>query len=80
MGHEKFIHDPWQAMLVKRDMNAVLENLMIGLADELKFVFDARFGTHTMEWKELNVLSTVKLIVAQGSSRFTVGLQLCKKF
>jgi hypothetical protein len=78
IGDHKFVFDPWQGMLVKRDMNAVLENLMVALDDELKFSFDERFGADTQTWKELTLLRTMRLMVAQGSSRFTVGLSLCK--
>jgi hypothetical protein len=78
LSHEKFISDPWQSLLVKRDMNRVLENLATALEDELKFTLDTRFDTDTEQWTELTLLQTVKLIVAQGSSRFTVGLPLCK--
>ena len=77
LGHHKYITDPWQGMLVKRDMNSVLENLVVALDDELKLAFDARFGTKANEWTDINLLRTMKLIVAQGSSRFTVGLPLC---
>lgn len=78
LSHEKFISDPWHSMLVKRDMNRVLENLAAALEDELKLTFDTRLGTGTEQWTELTLLQTMKLIVAQGSSRFTVGLPLCK--
>lgn len=64
--------------MVKRDMNAILERLMIALEDELKFAFDARFGTETKEWTEITLFKTMKKIVAQASSRFTVGLPMCK--
>lgn len=76
IGDEKFVLDPWHGWLVRRDMNAVLEKLMVALNDELKFAFDSRFGTST-DWKEFTLLKTMKSVVAQGSSRFIVGLPLC---
>ena len=77
-GHHKYGTDPWPVMTVKRDFNRVLEKLTATLNDEIKFAFDNRLGTNTNDWMELNVLKTMKLIIAQGSSRFTVGLPLCK--
>jgi hypothetical protein len=77
-GHEKYAIDPWQADLVKREINRVLERLMVSLNDELKFAFDKRLGMNTSAWTEFKVWETMKLIVAQGSSRFTVGLPLCE--
>jgi hypothetical protein len=77
VGNEKYIKDPWQGLIVRRDMNMVLERICAALNNELGFAFDQRFGTDENEWKELNVLKTMKMIVAQASSRFTVGLPLC---
>jgi hypothetical protein len=77
LGDEIYVLDPWQGLLVKRDLNAVLESIMVGLSSELKYALEARWGSDTEEWKELNVLKIMKLVIAQGSSRFTVGLPLC---
>lgn len=78
LWNSHFVADPWQGMVVKRDMNAVLENLMVSLDDELKFAFDSRFGEDTKEWKDITLWPTVQKIVGQASGRFTVGLPLCK--
>jgi hypothetical protein len=77
-GHRKYFTDPWQGQVLRRDMNAVLENLMVALNNELHLCFLWRFGSNTNEWKELDIYETMQVIVAQGSSRFTVGLLLCK--
>ena len=34
-GHNKFADDPWTGMLVKTDLNAVLENICAAMNDEL---------------------------------------------
>lgn len=78
LGHDRYVVDPWQGMLVKKEMNAVLENITAGLNDELAYAFDTRLGTATAEWKEIDLLDTMRLVVAQGASRFTVGLPLCE--
>jgi hypothetical protein len=77
LGSTKFLENPWHGLLVKLDMNRMLESLMVALDEELRFAFDQRFGTNT-QWTKIPILRTMKLIVAQGSSRFTVGLPLCK--
>lgn len=78
IGHRRHFLDPWQGLVLKRDMNAVLENVMVALNDDLQFCFNERFGTNTMDWKELDTYETMQDVIAQGSSRFTVGLPLCK--
>jgi hypothetical protein len=78
LGHTKYVGDPWQSMLVKREMNAVLENIVLGLNEELQVAFDAHFGTDDKSWKQISLLETMSMVVAQAASRFTVGLPLCK--
>lgn len=63
--------------MVKKDMNAILETLIVALEDELSFAFDSRFGT-AADWTDITLYGTMKKIVAQASSRFTVGLPMCK--
>lgn len=75
-GHKKYVEDPWQGMLVKHKLNAVLENIVQAMNDELQVAFDDVFGTDEHNWKELDVLVAVKIVVAQAASRFTVGLPL----
>ncbi|MCJ1379500.1 hypothetical protein MMC17_002601 [Xylographa soralifera] len=77
-GPKTLVTDAWQGMIVRRDMNRILERLVFVLNDELKYAFDTRFGTDAEDWTEINLYKTMKCIVAQGSSRFTVGLPLCR--
>lgn len=46
--------------------------------DELGVAIDTRLGIDTDGWTEIPLLSTMKLLIAQASSRFTVGAPLCK--
>ncbi|KAM6513676.1 hypothetical protein FALCPG4_016050 [Fusarium falciforme] len=78
LGHEKYVIDPWQGMLVKTELNSMLENICSALNNELKYAFDVHFGTDTENWKEIDLLPTVRQVVAQAASRFTVGLPLCR--
>lgn len=77
LGHTKYARDPWNGLMVKKDMNRVLETVMISLNEELTVAFDNQFGTNSDAWSDIQLLGTMKRIVAQGSSRFTVGLPLC---
>ena len=76
-GHGNYFLGPWQGMLIRRDMNAVLENLAVALNDELQFCFNEALCTNTANWTEINIYETMQLCIAQASSRFTVGLPLC---
>ncbi|KAL2819035.1 cytochrome P450 [Aspergillus cavernicola] len=78
LGHSKYIADGWQGHLVKQEMNAVLENIFVALNDELGVAFDTRFGTDQANWRTIDLLETVRMVVAQAASRFTVGLSLCR--
>ncbi|KAI9371732.1 cytochrome P450 [Aspergillus egyptiacus] len=78
LGHTKYIADNWQALLVKRNMNAVLETLVAAMNNELQVAFDANFGTDEENWKTVDLLQMARMVVAQASSRFTVGLPLCR--
>ncbi|EFQ36325.1 cytochrome P450 [Colletotrichum graminicola M1.001] len=77
LGHDRYVVDAWQGTLVKTELNAVLENICAALNDELGVAFDKWFGTD-QEWKEIDLFQSVKMVVAQAASRFTIGLDLCR--
>src|SRR5690242_4885621 len=78
LGHDKYVVDAWQGLVVKYDLNRAIEIIANNMKDELHEVFDEQFGTDTENWKRIDLTKTVKMIVAQAASRFTVGLPLCK--
>ncbi|KAH8688748.1 putative cytochrome P450 [Talaromyces proteolyticus] len=78
LGHSKYVTDAWQGHLVKTELNHVLENIVAALNDELGIAFSAYFGTDEDEWKVIDLLETIRMVVAQAASRFTVGLPLCR--
>lgn len=78
LGHSKYVGDPWQANLVRDETNAILENIVKALNDELEVAFSSHFNMDENNRKAIDVLETVRMIVAQAASRFTVGLPLCK--
>ena len=78
LGHERYKQDPWPGMLVKTEINSMLENVCAELNDELAHAFDRFLGNDVEPWKEIDLFATIRMIVAQAASRFTVGLPLCK--
>ncbi|OJJ46552.1 hypothetical protein ASPZODRAFT_66197 [Penicilliopsis zonata CBS 506.65] len=78
LGHTRFVIDSWPGLLIRTELNSALENIVAAMNDELKVAFDAHFGTDDKEWKEVPLLETIRVIVAQAASRFTVGLPLCR--
>ncbi|KAL7759464.1 hypothetical protein ACKLNR_009554 [Fusarium oxysporum f. sp. zingiberi] len=78
LGHDKYVVDAWQGLVVKYDLNRAIEIIANNMKDELHEVFDEQFGTDTENWKRIDLTKTVKMIVAQAASRFTVGLPLCR--
>lgn len=78
LGHDKYVVDAWQGLIVKYDMNRAIEIIANNMKDELHEVFDEQFGTDTENWTRVDLTQTVKMIVAQAASRFTVSLPLCK--
>jgi hypothetical protein len=78
LGHSGPILDGWQGMLVKTELNRVLETLCEALDDELIFAFDSHFGTDTTSWREIDLRATLAKVIAQAGARFTVGLPVCR--
>ncbi|KAJ4266123.1 hypothetical protein NW762_004102 [Fusarium torreyae] len=78
LGHVRYVEDAWQGLIVKYEMNRVLEIIVNNMKEELHYAFDEEFGTDTENWRRLDLQSSIKMIVAQASSRFTVGLPLCR--
>ncbi|KAK4209138.1 pisatin demethylase cytochrome P450 monooxygenase [Rhypophila decipiens] len=75
-GSADYIHDPWQSAVIRKDMARVLEVLATAVDDELRYAVPEYLDVATAE--DVDVLGTMKWIVAQISSRFIVGLPLCR--
>ncbi|KAI3339263.1 cytochrome P450 [Ustulina deusta] len=58
-GHDKFADDPWGGMLVKTDLNAVLENVYAAMNHELDLAIDSHLGTDTKAWKDIDLMPTI---------------------
>ncbi|EEY17837.1 cytochrome P450 [Verticillium alfalfae VaMs.102] len=78
LGEDRLLIDSWNALIVKRDMNAVLEKVAAVLNDELRVAFDEQFGTDTETWREVDLNKVMPLIISQAAGRYTMGLPLCR--
>lgn len=78
LGHNGPVTDAWQGMLIKTELNRVLESVCAALNDELVVAFDEHFGTDTNVWRDIDLRPTIARAIAQANSRFTVGLPLCR--
>ncbi|KAK8059265.1 hypothetical protein PG996_009195 [Apiospora saccharicola] len=76
LGDDKYATDRWNGLVVRTKMSTVLERICGDMNEELRYAIDMRLGTDENEWKEIDLLHTVRLVVAQAASRFTVGLPL----
>jgi tenellin biosynthesis cytochrome P450 monooxygenase len=78
LGHSRYWGDPWQFKLVKSQLNAILSNLIPAMDEELGLAFDKHLGTDTENWREVPLEATLRKVVSQATSRFTVGESLCR--
>ncbi|KAF2832599.1 cytochrome P450 [Ophiobolus disseminans] len=78
LGHSKYWGDPWQFALVKNSLGPMIKSLIPAVDDELHHIVPKVLGTDTENWKEIDLDESVRMIVAAASSRFTVGLPLCR--
>ncbi|OJD24152.1 hypothetical protein ACJ73_04487 [Blastomyces percursus] len=78
LGSSKYMLDNWQGMLVSKELNKVLDGIVLALNDELKFVLESRLGRDPTNWKILDLQQTVQLMIVQATSRFHVGKPLCR--
>lgn len=74
-GHASYIQDPWQSIVIKKEMGRFLETLAAAVDDELQYAIPEYIRPDAKG--EVDVYESMKWIVAQVSSRFTVGLPLC---
>lgn len=74
-GHASYIQDPWQSIVIKREMGRFLERLAQEVDDELQYAIPEYLSPGADG--KVDVYESMKWIVAQVSSRFTVGLPLC---
>lgn len=79
-GDAKYFADDWSGNLLRQRITKDLESIISPVNEELELAIDKRLGTDTENSTDVTVLPVMSLIVAQASSRFIVGLPLCKVY
>jgi hypothetical protein len=70
--------DPWQGTIIKSHLNGVLDELMVGVNEELGVLFEEYLGNDAERWREVDVMELMTTVICRASARFTVGLGLCE--
>lgn len=78
IGHRKFVEDGWQGNVIRRDLNTNLEGIAPDVWEETQAAVKYHFGEDLANFKRVHVYDSMKMIIAQVSSRFTVSKPLCK--
>jgi hypothetical protein len=79
VGHRRYVEDGWQGTVLKRDLNSNLETVAPDVWDETGAAVSLRFGEKQNGWEIIHLYDTMKMTIAQASSRFTVSKPLCKQ-
>ncbi|KAF4125493.1 Cytochrome P450 [Geosmithia morbida] len=78
LGDEKYMLDIWPHMLSRQVLTRELDDHLMDVHDELHYAMETRLGGDTQSWSERELLDTIRLIITQVGSRFTVGKTLCR--
>ncbi|RDW86482.1 uncharacterized protein DSM5745_03124 [Aspergillus mulundensis] len=73
LGDDFFLNDPWHAHLVKSELVPELDHVCEVMTVELEAAFNDSFGADTKDWREIDILDTMRKIVGRASCRFIVG-------
>lgn len=76
LGDDIHMTDTWPGGLIKTDLIKSLDFILPVTKEELEYAIDIHFGK-SEKWTELP-LDTLRTVVAQAASRYTVGLPLCE--
>ncbi|EEQ85057.1 cytochrome P450 [Blastomyces dermatitidis ER-3] len=75
--HHKYVTDAWLTPILNRDVNRNLDRYLPPLGKEVQNAVERRIPNKG-EWAEIPLWDTMKLVIAQISSQFTVGEPLCR--
>ncbi|OJD25660.1 hypothetical protein ACJ73_02970 [Blastomyces percursus] len=75
--HHKYVTDAWLTPILNRDVNRNLDRYLPPLGEEVQNAVERRIPNKD-EWTEIPLWDTMKLVIAQVSSQFTVGEPLCR--
>ncbi|KUL87536.1 hypothetical protein ZTR_04512 [Talaromyces verruculosus] len=68
------VHEP----LIRRNLNANLDNVAGKLSEEVSLALDELWGQGMDSWQEVNLDYTVRRVVARAVNRVFVGPRLCR--
>lgn len=69
----KFAHDPWGGVLLKKNINSVVETLIALMNDALGPAIDECLGQDTKSWKEVDLFPACRTIAGRAVLSFTLG-------
>jgi len=78
LGSKCYALDAWHNDLLRGPLLEQTDGIMKIMYDEMAFAIDAYLDVTRNEWKEASVDDFVRDIVSRTSSRFIVGLPLCR--
>ena len=77
LGDEKYMLDTWPHLMARHVLTHELDDHVMPVYEELKIAMDTHLAQGEA-WETKNLLQTVRLIILQAGSRFTVGEPLCR--
>lgn len=80
LGHEKYMLDTWAVDVARHVLTQDLESFIEPVREELQFAIDSLIGMQTENWRTLDLLDTMRMLINRAGSRFVVGLPLCESW
>lgn len=77
LGDVKYMIDTWPHMLSRHVLTQELDDHIMGVHEEVQVAVDTWLGEDTENWQTFDLLDTLRMIINQMGTRFTVGLPLC---
>lgn len=78
LGDEKYMIDTWPHLLARHVLTQELDEYILPVHEELKLAIDTQLGHDKENWRTVDLLTCMRMIINQAGSRFAVGLPLCK--
>ncbi|KAK2603566.1 hypothetical protein QQS21_004246 [Conoideocrella luteorostrata] len=78
LGHEKYMLDTWAVDVSRRALTQELEDFIEPVQEELQLAVDSLLGMDTDNWKAVDLMDTMRMIINRTGGRFAVGLPLCR--
>lgn len=77
LGHGKYMLDTWAVdvsrHVLTKDLNALIEPVR----QEIQYAIDLLLDTDAENWKTVDLVDTMRMVMFRAGSRFVVGKPLC---